>query len=293
MSTSAARSLLAGAIDYAGLFPPASLPMREAVRNYAAYRVSPDAWALGHFVVPIGRLAELRQSAADLLPSAGEPPWHLSAIVGSVGAVDCSAFGALEGTGVAVDAVEVRVRVPEDLATVAAGLPRGVDIFYEFPVESDPAPFIAAIRRVGGNAKVRTGGVTADAFPSVADLARFIVACARSAVPFKATAGLHHPFRALYRLTYAPDSPTGEMFGFVNVLLAAALARAGTPQSKVAELLGERDTNAVRFSPAGADWRGHRVSADSIAETRGTLALSFGSCSFREPLDELRTLGLL
>ena len=32
-----ARALLAGMVDYAGLFPPAELPLDDAVREYAAH----------------------------------------------------------------------------------------------------------------------------------------------------------------------------------------------------------------------------------------------------------------
>ncbi|MDQ3951273.1 MAG: hypothetical protein M3282_13145, partial [Gemmatimonadota bacterium] len=167
------------------------------------------------------------------------------------------------------------------------------DVFYEIPIDSDPGPLVAAISRVGGKAKVRTGGVTADAFPRAADLARFIVTCAEAAVPFKATAGLHHPLRATYRLTYDPDSPRGEMFGFVNVLLAAAFARFGLGTDAAVDLLLERSRAALRFSTDGVEWRDRRVGIGALAATRGALALSFGSCSFTEPIEELEALGLL
>ena len=57
------RILLRGLIDYAGLFPPASLDMADAVRNYAAYREGEHAWALGRFVVPAARLEEFERVA--------------------------------------------------------------------------------------------------------------------------------------------------------------------------------------------------------------------------------------
>ena len=287
------RTLLAGAIDYAGLFPPAALSMREAVDNYAGYRDSIDAWALGRFVVPVGRLAEFREAARGLLPSDAESRWPLSALAGSDGATDWTHVEAFGGSGAVVDAFELRVRTAEDVRTAAPRLPTSIDVFYEIPLDRDPGKMLAAIARVGGKAKARTGGVTADAFPAARDLARFLVACARAAVPFKATAGLHHPLRASYRLTYAADSPHGEMFGFVNVLLAASLARTGARADVVAELLVERDPRAMRFRADGVEWRNRRVSGDALAETRNALALSFGSCSFREPIEELEALGLL
>jgi hypothetical protein len=119
------------------------------------------------------------------------------------------------------------------------------------------------------------------------------VTCAQAAVPFKATAGLHHPLRATYRLTYDADSPRGEMFGFLNVLIAAAFARAGVGTEDIADLLAERDAAAFRFATRAVEWRGRRVSIEAVAESRAALALSFGSCSFTEPIEELEALGLL
>jgi hypothetical protein len=291
VTASPVRALLAGAIDYAGLFPPASLPMRDAVREYAAYLESPDAWALGRFVVPIARLAELRDAAEGLLAASARSPWRLSAIAGAAGADECNRAEAADG--MAVDALEMRVSALREVADAAARLPAGLEVFYEIPIDSDPRELIAAIGRAGGRAKVRTGGVSPDAFPPARDLARFIAACARAAVPFKATAGLHHALRATYRLTYAPDSPTGEMFGFLNVLLAAALAHAGAQEQEVAEMLVERDASAIRFGTGDVEWRGRVLTAGELAAARSTGALSFGSCSFREPIDELKALELL
>lgn len=292
VSATAVRTLLAGAIDYAGLFPPAGLPMRDAVRNYASYLGSVDAWALGRFVVPIARLGEFHECAATVSPPP-ESPWRLSALAGAAGADDWAIVEGLIGKGAIIDALELRVTSPDDVYSAARRLPTDRDVFYEVPIDSDPVQLVAAIARVGGKAKVRTGGVTADAFPRTEELARFIVTCARAAVPFKATAGLHHPLRATYRLTYAADSPRGEMFGFVNVLLAAAFARSALPASAVAELLAEQSAAAFEFHTDGVAWRGRRVAIAALAEMRYTLALSFGSCSFTEPIQELGSLGLL
>jgi hypothetical protein len=291
-SASAVRTLLAGAIDYAGLFPPAALTMGEAVRNYAVYLDSADAWALGRFVVPVARLGELHESAADLA-SPGQRPWRLSAVAGVGGAADWPLVERLATSEAVVDALELRIRTADDVYAAAAALPRDLEVFYEVPIDSDPAPVVAAIARAEGKAKVRTGGVTPDAFPRLEDLARFIVTCARAGVPFKATAGLHHPVRATYRLTYDAASSRGEMFGFINVLLAAAFARAGIGASTVADVLAERDPSAFRFLPDGVEWRDRRLGMNALAETRASLALSFGSCSFTEPIEELGTLGLL
>ena len=84
-----------------------------------------------------------------------------------------------------------------------AMLPEGVTAYFELPIDADPAPLAGG----RGRAKVRTGGLTPEAFPAPADLARFLYRCAKARVPFKATAGLHHPIRSMQRCTYEPDSP--------------------------------------------------------------------------------------
>ena len=104
---------------------------------------------------------------------------------------------------------------------------------------------------------------------------------------------MHHPLRGEYRLTYERDSVSATMFGFVNVFLAGALARAGASEETVAGLLEEREPSNFAFAENEARWRGHIISLDSLAHTRAAGAIAFGSCSFREPVDDLRNLALL
>jgi len=146
--------------------------------------------------------------------------------------------------------------------------------------------------RAGARAKVRTGGVTADAFPSAKQLARFIKRCVERRVAFKATAGLHHPLRAEYRLTYDDGAQRATMFGFLNVFLAAALARAGSSEADLVPMLEERDPASVHFGEDVVEWRGKVIDAETLRLTRSRVAVSFGSCSFREPVDELAALRL-
>ena len=58
---------------------------------------------------------------------------------------------------------------------------------------------------------------------SGADVVRFIRRCIEADVRFKATAGLHHPLRAEFPLTYDAGAPVGAMFGYLNVFLAAGI----------------------------------------------------------------------
>ncbi|MBV9269087.1 MAG: hypothetical protein JO061_23150 [Acidobacteriaceae bacterium] len=146
------------------------------------------------------------------------------------------------------------------------------------------------VKAAGAYAKVRTGGVTATAIPSTPELAGFIRACARRKLPFKATAGLHHPIRSVQALTYAPDAPTGVMHGFINVLMAAAMVWNG--EEDVERVLEEQDRSAFAFGEQ-AQWRARSLSTEQIATAREQFIHSFGSCSFMEPILELRALGWL
>jgi hypothetical protein len=112
-------------------------------------------------------------------------------------------------------------------------------------------------------------------------------------VPFKATAGLHHPVRSVHRLTYQPDSPSATMHGFLNVFLAAAFLRVGMDLQLAVELMNEQLASAFHFDSDGLLWREHRLGLDDISAARRDFAISFGSCSFTEPVDDLRMLGLL
>jgi hypothetical protein len=121
---------------------------------------------------------------------------------------------------------------------------------------------------------------------------RFLARCIGSNVAFKATAGLHHPWRSEYRLTYAHDAPQGTMFGFLNVLLATAALHAGLPQVEAQALLEERNPCAVRFSDKGARWLERDLPLADLEKARDSMA-AFGSCSFREPITDLRSMSLL
>lgn len=139
----------------------------------------------------------------------------------------------------------------------------------------------------GLRAKIRTGGVTPDAFPDAASVAAFIRKCAENGVAFKATAGLHHPVRCVKPLTYEPDAPTGTMHGFVNVFMAAALLQ------QAETILTETDARAFEFGDDSASWRGHAVATEDLIRIRSEFAISFGSCSFEEPIADLKELGWL
>jgi hypothetical protein len=262
--------------------------MADAVANFASYRESADAWALARFVLPVVRLEEFEGVAAPHLRGA---PWRLAALAQPTDAAVIRAFNGRMAGRAHIDTVESRAATVDDV-TALAPLAALATTYAELPVHDDPTPLVAAVAAHGLRAKVRTGGVTADAFPLARDVARFLVACARHRVILKATAGLHHPLRGEYALTYDAHSARATMFGFLNLFLAASFARQGMDAATLSDLLEERDASALRVTDDAVAWRGHALAVDALANDRDGFAVSFGSCSFREPLDDLSALSL-
>ena len=172
-------------------------------------------------------------------------------------------------------------------------LPGELRIFVELPLLDDPRRMLTEIRAAGAWAKMRTGGVTSDAFPSAREVGRFIARTSELLVPFKATAGLHHPVCGEYPLTYEDGAPQARMFGFLNIFAAAAFAQVRASERVLTEIVDESDASAFRFADDEMLWRDHKVSTRQVASARSSLGLAFGSCSFQEPADSLRELGLL
>ena len=296
-------ALTSGLIDYAGLFPPAALDMATAVRNFASYANDEYRRALNRFIVPVARLEEFEEAAAPYLAGArGGTRWHLSVLAGprdiESGVSRVADFNRRHrpgrGTGRAsIDVIEAKASTAAEVVAFARLRPTDVAMDFEIPTAADPSPLISEIARAGGRAKIRTGGVTPDAIPGVAEVVRFLRACARGAVAFKATAGLHHAVRGEYKLTYAPDSPSAVMHGFLNVFCAAAFVRTGIPATDAVAMMEETAGEAFQFDGTGVTWRNRRITTPAIAAARANYSLSFGSCSFAEPIDELRALHLL
>ncbi|MGH9854591.1 MAG: hypothetical protein ACREBD_32570 [Blastocatellia bacterium] len=294
------RDLLLGLIDYAGLFPPAALDMPMAARKYAEYRESEYRWAPGRFVVPVARLDEFEKAAEGILPdgSGGEDDlWRLSALGGADLSSDLNRiaeFNQKYATSVAIiDTIEIKARRPADIESAMRLMPAKLTSYFEIPIANDPAELLKSIAETESRAKARTGGVTAEAFPSSFNLARFIKICAEEDVPFKATAGLHHPLRSVNKLTYASDSASAMMHGFLNVFLAAAFAHNGMDVDRLVELLEEKSPEAFQFDSGGVTWRDELVVRGQLRNSRSLLAIAFGSCSFEEPIEDLKKIGLL
>ena len=334
------RALLAGAIDYAGTFPPASLGLEQAAENFFCYRQSPEAWMLGRFVFPAAQLNELAALVEKWPPPAGKQAagagWLISAVLPS------SATAAewrknlsvhlptLRDCALAPRIDTVEIRLPDELAqakmygefrglleplldslldALTAAGPHEAAAFVEPPA---PPAVPAASHEVRQNlicwaakgldeyrnkknlsacrlaSKLRTGGVTAQAFLSPMEMTKAICTLREHGACWKATAGLHHPmFRYDVELgTYAP--------GFINALVAAVLADVSRlPELDVQAILEDENVSSFAFDEQGLSWRGQRATVEEIERSRRRFLLSFGSCSFDDPVGGLRAFGWL
>jgi len=302
IAASSIRSLFARLIDYAGLFPPAKLDMSRTIENYARYLAGEDAWMLGRLIVPVARLDEFEQAAQHALrQSAADEtgPWQLSALTAPAGTAELeadlvriAAFNQKhqdDESGLAViEHIELRGETPHAIESALDQITGELYPCFEIAIDQDPRALVSALADGDCAAKVRTGGGTPDAFPSTANLARFLHACASANVPFKATAGLHDPLR------HRDQNLGAEAHGFLNVFLAAALAQTDLLEAdEIAALLDEQSLDAFTIGDDFIEWRNHRLRDDSIEDVREEFALSFGSCSFEEPIGDLKELGWL
>jgi len=284
------KTLLSSVVDYAGLFPPAKLSMREAMANYAQDQTSNYSWMVGRFVLSASRLNEFE----ELLPTFSLKHWSLSAIISEDLESEIERVRSLHNDNIAITALEFPPLSPTQIERVFPLLPAGVDLFFEIPLNRELEDYLTVLRRIGASAKIRTGGITVDAFPSITQLCRCICAFAAAQVPFKATAGLHHPLPSNHRLTSEPNSPSAAMHGFLNVAILAALVywQKVTPEEALA-VLKESSIDGFQFKADSIWWRDRQLSIAEIEEARQHFFRSFGSCSFQEPIDELKELKLL
>jgi hypothetical protein len=289
------RALLTGIVDYAGLFPPSQLSMSLAVANYATYRRSDYKWMLGRFIVPAARLDEFAASAKDFLSA--ESPWRLSVLATEdIYETVClvEEFNHAHATHVVCDALEVKASRNSQIKEIAGAVTPALETYFEIPVDAHLADLISTLAIYGQRAKIRTGGVTEQSFPPVEQIVKFMRVCLAANVPFKATAGLHHPLRCVKPLTYEANAHEAMMNGFLNVFLAAAFLRQGYQPKLIAELLKDKRADSFLFSDNGVLWRQeHFLSTVALENLRTRNAISFGSCSFVEPVEDLQEIGLL
>jgi len=291
------RELLTGAIDYAGLFPPSNLSMSDAVINYAAYRNSNFSWMLGRFVLPVSQLPEFMQYAEDFIARDSENMWRLSALSGEdiyETVREIENFNRESAGSVVIDSLEVKANTISKIDNTVSALPEGVTAYFEIDTGDNFADLVAELSEKRQRAKIRTGGVTADAFPSTADIIRFVRTCLAANVPFKATAGLHHPIRCYRPLTYEANAPQGTMHGFLNLFLMTGFLLEGFRPTLLEHIMEEEYDEVFAFDDTGVTWQGEfMLSTRNIERLRRLGIQSFGSCSFDEPVADLQKMGVL
>jgi hypothetical protein len=286
------RTLVSGLIDYAGLFPPAALDVKTVVRNYAEYADGEESWALGRLIVPVDRLSEFTDAFNEVCCDERAKAWVLSVLSSNNPIDDAARIAAFTQGAALIDTIELKATGPEDAERLLTGLSESLTAYVEFAPQKT-SEMLPVLTRHGARAKIRMGGLTPDSFPNVETVARFAIDCADAQVPFKATAGLHHPVRGVYQLTDAANSPSGKMHGFVNVFLAATLAWLGKEEELIVETLQEESPAAFRFTEDTVSWHRNALTGGQIGTMRRDFGTDFGSCSFVEPIEDLKALGWL
>ncbi len=304
MRAASLRVLLTHAIDYAGMFPPCSLGLEPALKNQAEYVQSSDAWMLGAFVLPIQQFDATRQLLSQF---DAEHPLRVAAL----GPKTARADAFLEALDDADAAIRSLSRHNVDLISMShlemlmpdkvdvASLKEAKSILGDLPVFWEAPPdraeqTIALLAEVNSDAdsatfgyKLRTGGVTADAFPTPLQMAKALVTPATHQLPIKFTAGLHHPLRQ-----YREEVQT-KMHGFLNVFGAAVLAAEHRwDANQTAIMLEDENVGSFSFTDDFFAWREWRIDIKRL-QYRRRFVVSFGSCSFDEPREDLRRLNLL
>src|SRR5437016_2391567 len=302
MAAASLRALLTRSIDYAGMFPPCSLELGPALKNQAEYVRSPDAWMLSAFVLPVAKFEDAAQFVSQF-------DKHHPLRVSALGAKAENAKDFLSELTSAVETIRSFQKQHVDLLSVVqleAFLPADVDlarlneaaglvadlklqIFWETSAESSEKTIelLARAKQPAFGYKLRTGGITADAFPNSVQIARALLASTKHHVPLKFTAGLHHPVRQFR------DEVKTEMHGFLNVLGAGVLsAEHHWDEAQTIEMLEDQHSNSFEFHDTVFGWRDWEVTIDRI-KARRKFVTSFGSCSFDEPREDLRALNFL
>jgi len=308
------KIFLSQIIDYAGLYPPASLPLEEAIRNFVKYQTEAEAWMLSRFIIPAKRLAELSQLAETIFPRDGVLSFSILGRGGKdadeflenlkLDVADILAFRELHGASVLVDMFETALPLSalDERSSAVEWVTRatellnknGLTVFFEAPFgegwQARAENLMRALRKIKDKHigfKLRTGGVTANAFPTTSQIAWALAATRDAGVPMKATAGLHHPMR------HYNESVLTKMHGFLNVFGAGLLAVTNDLTSEqIQAILEDEDPASFIFDETGFAWKNFHAKLEQVTRARQNF-VSFGSCSFDEPREDLQKLGLL
>ncbi|MDW2876460.1 MULTISPECIES: hypothetical protein [Bacillaceae] len=307
----AVYAFLEGLIDYAGLFPPASLPLETAIRNYESYINSSDSWMLGPFIVPVAKLPELQKyqelftmqrplaltvvgrksrSINECLKQLNEDLDYICTY-----AANCKHWLSVNVIEVPLPPVIPSQEMLKEISGETSKL--GMKVFCEVSLQDsdgwrnqlgkslDSIAAFNALHNEKIGIKLRTGGTSAEMFPAPQQVAFVLASCSLRKLPIKFTAGLHHPIR-MYR-----GEVKTKMHGFLNVFLAGMFAyHLDLDEGKIEEILLDEHEEHFVVNRDAFFWKDLRLPSEEMKDLRKQYLCSFGSCSFVEPRDEFMEL---
>lgn len=286
------QALLGGWIDFAGPFPPASLPLEAAVACYMGYRRGTDAWFLGNLVVRMGDVPEVERYLLSHRGAAEPAPVPLSIVVGARWREVPEKLQQLSASLKLSRIVAIEGKWDNDQAGLWRQLTSdGYRLFVEMAGEVPLREQLPSIAQVDAAAKLRMGGTETHQIPSPATVATFLSVCRSCDLPYKLTAGLHHAWTGDYPLTYDARSASARFFGFIPVCVAALLIESDPAATAAAtEVLTEPGAGHIRLDQDGIKWKQHRWTTADCRHLRSARLLGVGSCSFEEPLADIQAM---
>jgi hypothetical protein len=306
------KIFLDGIIDYAGIFPPAKLPLKDAYENFLMYQKDDRGILVSNFICSLDQLDEL----GKLIKASSDEfilPLSIVCQYNENYNSDLNIIGDFlnENQG-KVSINNLEIKVPGEFYNNEknfSGLLSNISdkknevindktfLFYEGNINGDYEnnfKFLIGVIEIHNEKykdsgfKLRTGGVEAALFPTSEQVVYAMRKCLDRGVSFKATAGLHHPFR------HYNDSVKTKMHGFINLFGAGIITyRHNITDKEMIEMLEEEDHDKFNFTDDDFIYRGWEISNDEIALARKEFMISFGSCSVDEPVDDLKKLGLI
>ncbi len=329
--TQSLRALMEKAIDYAGLFPPANLPMEKAVASYNGYRECPDSWMLSRFICPTTRLSEFEESYAKLLKKrepyrittlgrkADEPDRFLEYVQEDVEVI--KQFEECNTGKVVVDAFELCL--PPGLTSQPENLERDlgsaskiiihhatssslVTVYYEVALslswQEDIDSIIRAITRLNRSSITKS---TSDKTSIVGFKFRCggikteqfpsveqVVCCVKSCINERVRLKLTAGLHHPFR--HFNESVQIKMHGFINIFTAVLLGRRHKlDEVTLTKIIEDEDYTNFQFKEQSFSWKDLNITANQITEGRNNAIVSFGCCNFDEPREDMQKLGLL
>jgi hypothetical protein len=279
-------------IDYAGIFPPASLSFKESFKNFSDFMQASGPQIVGNIAWHAKDLAELTTV------SGGHPAFGV-AVIGRPASrwddwqnareADTEDMNRFLERSPNAEIATYEFKIPavnllEDVTRSSKPFATETNVCFEIPWVEGMEEMISGIAESEfGYAKFRFGGTDAEAYPSIELAARAIKQCVDLDLPFKCTAGLHQP------IAHTENAYGVHAHGFLNILTAVAGGLfADLNLGEIEKVLAATDPGLWRIG-AGLAFEDLTFDGDQLAECRAIFD-SIGSCSVEEPLEGLDQL---